>query len=93
MTRPNEGLTDEQVRRGRDDLEMLHRPHLWPHQGHHQGVHVKHRATDGDFSKLKTGVLFTHPEGHLVLMVLLPHKARIEFDNPEAVLAAGWIVD
>lgn len=93
MTRPNEHLTDDEVKRGRDDLEMLHRPHLWPVQGHHEGVHVKKRHSSGDWNKLQTGVLFTHPAGHLVLMVVLPHKARIEFDNPEAVLAAGWIVD
>lgn len=99
MTRTNEHLTDEQVKQTHDDLEMLHRPHLWPYKGNHYGVHVKKRDPGGDHSKLRTGVLYTTTEpGKLVLMVLLPSallpsRERIEFDSPEAVIDAGWVVD
>lgn len=87
-------LTDEQVLEGRDDLEMLKRPRLWPSllRGGHRCVFLRRgRDHTGPCVRLTTAT---------VRYVVLDHDwtdggkvTKREYDSAEAILADGWVVD
>lgn len=84
--------TDEEVKRQRDDAQMMRRDHLWP-----QMCLPLKRHKDGD---LETAVLLSPPAEGEKWSILeggnlfdLRRGRPVEYDSPEAIVAAGWLVD
>lgn len=92
----------ERIVRDRDDLAMLRHPELWPRPGI---VYVKKYPPGKSFSleDLRTGLVLNTERG--LLLMPYPHPfhpfhqfTKAEADateptTPEAIVAAGWVVD
>ena len=88
---------DKTVIKDCDSLEMIKRPNLWP-AGFK--LPLKRYGTPGDFPEL--GLLFEKTVlGKTKYVVFLTNlwdqdyknAKRVNYENAEAVLADGWVVD
>ena len=96
------GKSDQDVMAGQDDLEMIRRPHLWPHWSvlpmKKPSVLEKNFMDDNGF-----GVLIRVDRGYGKEYAVFVRNifSSKEFDlkdatlypSAEAVLADGWVVD
>jgi hypothetical protein len=90
-------ITDEQVLRERLDLEMIERPHLWPHIRRGFPLLFLKRLVAGE---QQTAMCLKDSDCYIVCAHIWP-KARdqpvtreiIEYPDAEAVRADGWVVD
>lgn len=87
--------SDQQVLQDRDDIEYIKRPHLWTYGWF---VPVKQRMMAGD---RRVGVLTQEQQGgYKVLENMTMYGTSFgepvierKYETPEAVTAAGWMVD
>jgi hypothetical protein len=90
--------TDEEVIKKRDDLEMMRRPHLWPHD---RLLPLKHRSEKRD-GWPREAVLFAGSKGYILLMdanilaldnVELSQGREGGDEMLQELVKDGWIVD
>lgn len=85
-------LSDDEVVAQRSDVEMIKRPHLWPHfylplkksrdGGYDTAYVINYIPESGQVIVQENSTIFTPDTG-----------TRGVYDCPESVLAQGWIVD
>lgn len=82
-------MTDEEVLGQRNDLEMIKRPHLWPHQ---MRLPLKRRA-DGKLGFLSAN----HEDKYRVFIGFFFFHTEtcpsIPYESPEEILDDDWMVD
>lgn len=86
-------LSDYEVIRQRSHLDMILRPHLWPHE---QFLPLT-RGTIPDPAHAPTAafgfILRGRPNVVIVGVAGFPPLGAIVYDTPAAIVADGWIVD
>lgn len=84
-------LTDYEVVRTRSHLDMILRPHLWPHE---QFLPLIRGTTDDESPLTHFGfILRDRPDVVFVGLAGFAPLGAIVYDNPAAIVADGWIVD
>jgi hypothetical protein len=90
-------LTDQEVIAQRNSAEMIRRCHLWPHSV----LPLKRTRKDDDPLWYDTAVIVSVTpcgkvavvEGTTIFGPISEEPRQVLYDSPEAVVAAGWVVD
>lgn len=86
-------LSDYEVIRQRSHLDMILRPHLWPHE---QFLPLTRGTLDDPIHASPAAFGFILRDRPDVVFIGLPCFApigAIVYDTPAAIVADGWIVD
>jgi hypothetical protein len=86
-------LSDYEVIRTRSHLDMILRPHLWPHE---QFLPLTRGQLDDPIHASNTAfgfILRGRPNVVIVGVAGFPPLGAIVYDDPAQIIADGWIVD